>query len=382
MSYEIRIDQFEGPLDLLLYLVQKEEVDARRISMTSICNQFVEFLQTMDVDQLPAAGEFMEMAARLMALKAAELLPREVDNAEESFEFDLDREEILRQILVYSKFKEVASGLKSKEDENFGCVSRGRSESIREEVDEDSDEPEAGVFELYQSFLITLRRRVREAVHTIEVDHVTIEDRQQAIENFLIFQGRAAFSELMGGIPDRTLAAVTFMALLEMVKLDQIVIRQPIFGKEMVVFRKKDNGDFLGEISRDVFELSDQGQLKQGLAEFARQKAKSLKKEEDLDDMLRSLTQKALEGKMVTEEEIADRLSGSAGALSWAEYWQERYLEEGFRRLAEIQHLRPWQKVGVEKSAFKAKSLFANRAIPRSHIQAKLGLHSHSLRHH
>lgn len=361
MSYEIRIDQFEGPLDLLLYLVQKEEVDARRISMTSICNQFVEFLQTMDVDQLPAAGEFMEMAARLMALKAAELLPREVESSEENFEFDFDREEILRQILVYSKFKEVAQGLRSKEDENFGCFSRGRSESIRSEVEEDSEEPEAGVFELYQSFLITLKRRVREAVHTIEVDHVTIEDRQQAIENFLLFQGRAAFSELMGGIPDRTLAAVTFMALLEMVKLDQIVIRQPIFGKEMVVFRKKDNGDFLQEISRDVFELTESAGLKQGLAEFARQKARNLKKEEDLDDVLRSLTQKALDGKLVSEEEIADRLSGTASALSWAEYWYDRYLEEGFRRLAEQVLPKPWQRVPLSKRAARPKALVQSK---------------------
>lgn len=364
MSYEIRIDQFEGPLDLLLYLVQKEEVDARRISMTSICDQFVSFLEGMRVDELPAAGEFMEMAARLMALKAGELLPRDQGDSEDGFEFDFDREEILRQILVYSKFKDVAQGLRGLEDENFGCFSRGRSESLRQEVEAETDEPEAGIFELYQSFLITLKRRVREAIHTIEVDHVTIEDRQQAIENFLLFQGRAAFSELMGGIPDRILAAVTFMALLEMVKLDQIVVRQPVFGKELVVFRKKDNEDFLGEISRDVAEMSEGAALKQGLADFARQKAKNLKKEQDLDDLLRTLTQKALDGKLVTEQEIADRLSGGSGMLSWAESWHEKYLEDAFRRITEKPLPKPWQRPMPLRKISKVKSLGAVSCVP------------------
>ncbi len=250
--YEVKIEQFEGPLDLLLYLVQKNELNPIEISISEICDQFIEYIRDVEKTDLSKAGDFLYMAAHLMSLKARELLPKEDQGDKEMMEFDEEREELIRRMLEYKQYKDVSEEFRDLEDQNFGTYSRGRTESSRDS-DKKQGDLDVGVFELYSAFLNTIKIDSAENFHTIEVDYVTIEDRQQAIENVLEIEGRATFEELLGRDFQPIMISVTFMALLEMVKLDKISIREASMDSVIRIYRRKNNLEYLDEMYLYIF---------------------------------------------------------------------------------------------------------------------------------
>ena len=128
LGYEVKLPVFEGPLDLLLYLVEKSELDPKDIPIAVITDQYLEHLKGLEKTDLGEAGEFLVMASRLMRLKARELLPAEDKDPLEEMEYLLDRQALLAQMLEYRKFKEAARSLRDGESRNFGALPRGRSE--------------------------------------------------------------------------------------------------------------------------------------------------------------------------------------------------------------------------------------------------------------
>ena len=240
LGYEVKLPVFEGPLDLLLYLVEKNELNTKDISIAAITDQYLEHLSALDKADLGEAGEFLVMASRLMRLKARELLPADEKDPLEEMEYMLDRQALIAQMLEYRKFKEAARSLRDIESRNFGAFPRGRAEkppagsvpkqdapsqSVQELWDEDG-ESEAGIYDLLAAFKAVLAVKPRIPVHEVEIDEVTIEDRMQHVETELIGAGRILFEDLFGNDPRRMAKVVTFMALLELCKLDRIVIRQ------------------------------------------------------------------------------------------------------------------------------------------------------------
>ena len=131
-EYEVKLGVFEGPLDLLLYLVQKNELNPREISIATITDQYLKYIDGIEKMNLSNAGEFLVMAARLMRLKARELLPADQKDELEEMEYELDRQALIQQMLEYQKFKEAARVLRTFEGRNFGAFARGREESDNE----------------------------------------------------------------------------------------------------------------------------------------------------------------------------------------------------------------------------------------------------------
>src|SRR3954468_8115889 len=175
-EYEVKLGLFEGPLDLLLYLVQKNELDPRQIQISVITDQYLVYMDTIKEMNLANAGEFLVMAARLMRLKARELLPADQKDELEDMEYELDRQALIQQMLEYQKFKEAAPALRNFGGRHFGAFGRGLPDSP------DADKPgeleeEAGVFDLLSAFRNVVLQRPRPPVHEVEVDDVTIEDR-------------------------------------------------------------------------------------------------------------------------------------------------------------------------------------------------------------
>ena len=168
-SYEIKIQQFEGPMDLLLYLVQKNELNPMEISITAICDQFVEYIKDLEKTDLGRAGEFLFMAAHLMSLKARELLPKEEQGEKELLEFDEEREELIRRMLEYKQYKEAADTFKDLEEENFGTYSRGRVESTGREEKKDDEYVHRGMAQ--RSF-----QREWQLSEDVEITKVAFED--------------------------------------------------------------------------------------------------------------------------------------------------------------------------------------------------------------
>jgi chromatin segregation and condensation protein Rec8/ScpA/Scc1 (kleisin family) len=260
LGYEVKLPVFEGPLDLLLYLVEKNELNTKDISIADITDQYLEHLAALTKTDLGEAGEFLVMASRLMRLKARELLPADDKDPLEEMEYLLDRQALIAQMLEYRKFKEAARSLRDIEARNFGAFPRGRMEkppagtvaaptpampglpgqtppAVQELWDEEG-ESEAGIYDLLAAFKSVLALKPRIPVHEVEIDEVTIEDRMQHVETELIEVGRILFEDLFGNDPRRMAKVVTFMALLELCKLDRIVVRQNRALGTIWVYRK------------------------------------------------------------------------------------------------------------------------------------------------
>jgi chromatin segregation and condensation protein Rec8/ScpA/Scc1 (kleisin family) len=309
-AYEVCIDAFEGPMDLLLYLVQKSELNPRDISIAEITDQFLDYVKDIHAANLSTAGDFLYMASRLMLLKVRELLPREQQDELEPIEFDADKEALIRQILEYEKFKAISDAMRIKEEESYGCFVRGRSESFRkEENKEDLSEENIGLYHLYKSFLECMKVQSGDSYHTIEIDDVLIEDRQQYIENYLHSKGKALFEDLIGHDQRLLNKVVTFIAILEMVKTDNIIVRQVETAGAMWIYRKKSNTEFVDEMMNDINIYTPDSSFKSGLADYLKKKAQEAPKEFGIDTVLREITQRISDGVAIDDDEL-ERLLG------------------------------------------------------------------------
>jgi segregation and condensation protein A len=244
-EYEVRLDLFEGPLDLLLYLVSKSEVNIIDIKVSAIAAQYLAYLDVMRDLNIDIAGEYLNMAATLIRLKARELLP---DSAPE----DLggadggiyDRDQLVAALIEYKKFKEAAGALKGFEAKTFGAYARGRAENAENFLAADRGDNEAvlgevSLFDLITAFKSILERAAGDVRrdHVVETEDCRIDDRIERIFEILSDFGREVrFEELFSDDKRKIALVVTFMAVLELVKMKQIKFRQETaFGQIFVL---------------------------------------------------------------------------------------------------------------------------------------------------
>ncbi len=306
-DYEVKLGVFEGPLDLLLYLVQKNELDPRQIQISVITDQYLAYMDTIKDMNLANAGEFLVMAARLMRLKARELLPADQKDELEEMEYELDRQALIQQMLEYQKFKEAARVLRNHESRHFGAYGRGKPET-GEEKDEGEPEEEAGVYDLLSAFRNVVLQKPKLPVHEVEIDDVTIEDRMQEVEIALTERGRSLFEDLFGN-DTRTIAlVVTFMAILELAKLDRIVFRQSHAMGPIWVYRKQKAADYEMELKTDESRLEPLPEFKAGLVEIVQEQIKKRAVKNALEEALRDLENGIMpgEGKESADASVAE----------------------------------------------------------------------------
>ncbi len=309
-DYEVRIGAFNGPMDLLVYLVQKKEVPLEQISIAEIADQFLRWVNEYEGTDLSKAGDFLYMASRLMALKVQELLPADERTEQENLDYNEDREQLMKEMLEYQRFKQVASGLQEMEGENFGTYSRGRLEKTQTDEETLAD---ANIWQLFRAYQKSLKTKISETIHHIELDYVTIQDRQQAINNYLSVNGRALFEDLLDNDSHPIVAAVTFMAMLEMIKTDEIVFRQSELFGPIWIYRKKNNADFAEEMAHETVFFSKDPDVKPGLVEAIRNQALARSKEQTVGDLAAVMREAVLwteRGRNVTEDDLTAMLEG------------------------------------------------------------------------
>ena len=309
-EYEVRIGAFNGPMDLLVYLVQKKEVPLEQISIAEIADQFLKWVNEYEGTDLSKAGDFLYMASRLMALKVQELLPAEQRDPEMEAEYNEDREQLMKEMLEYQRFKQVASGLQEMESENFGTYSRGRLEKTQTDEETLAD---ANIWQLFRAYQKSLKTKISETIHHIELDYVTIQDRQQAINNYLSVNGRALFEDLLDNDSHPIVAAVTFMAMLEMIKTDEIVFRQSELFGPIWIYRKKNNADYAEEMAHETVFFSKDPDVKPGLVEAIRNQALARSKEQTVGDLAAVMREAVLwteRGRNVSDEDLTAMLEG------------------------------------------------------------------------
>jgi segregation and condensation protein A len=225
-EFKIKFEVFEGPLDLLLYLIKKEEVDIYEVNLTRLATQFIEYIELMRMFDLEIAGEFLVMASTLMYIKSRELLPRDqqVDTGQEDDEED-PRWELIRQLVEYKKFKDAAAQLQAREIEQERVFPRLPTMPLAPQ--EPAPKAEASLFDLINAVNNILKRaKPREDLRDIFEDKWTVSAK---IEHLMQLTGGNAvvkFSELFLSATSRSEVVCTFLALLELVRLKQLVCLQ------------------------------------------------------------------------------------------------------------------------------------------------------------
>jgi segregation and condensation protein A len=223
--YTIKLNDFEGPLDLLLFFIKRDELDIYDIPIASITKEFLDYMHFLEQFDLEIAGEFLVMAAELMQIKVKMLLPPEPGEEEE-----LDpRANLVQRLVEYKRFKEMSVQMKNREEEQMKVNYRGYHSSDEHVVEEETGEDmirDVTFFDLIASFKFAMDRMPKKFVHEIEKINVTIDEQIAYIEEYFSRRSEATFYDLVKDFTERIRIVVTFLALLEVIRAKKIIIRQ------------------------------------------------------------------------------------------------------------------------------------------------------------
>jgi len=233
-DYKVKLEVFEGPLDLLLYLIKRDEIDIYDIPIGHITRGYVEYLNLFQELDLDIAGDFVVMAANLIYIKSRGLLPKDQQPPEEAADEDDPRWELVRQLIEYKKFKDAAGQLGNCEQARASLFLRAPE---KPEFAAERPLAEVGTLDLLAAFNQILKRLNRpENLREIFEENFTVSDKIDAILSVTATGVPLRFSELFASAASRTEIVVTFLALLELVRLKQIRARQSeVFGEIEIV---------------------------------------------------------------------------------------------------------------------------------------------------
>lgn len=219
--YRIRLQQFEGPLDLLLFFIRRDELDVYDIPIARIADEFLEYVRVLEEVDLDGVGDFLYMAALLISIKARLLLPHQ-ETDEEGEPID-PRQELVERLLEYIRFKEAAGHLEARFENRHEQYTRGFAPEDLVQTGEGSEQlVDATVFDLIGALRRVLTQAPEEPEHTVVAESFSIEEQQQFLRESLGTE-RRSFVELIGG---RTKAFVisTFLAVLELARMAELQI--------------------------------------------------------------------------------------------------------------------------------------------------------------
>lgn len=224
-EYKVQLEVFEGPLDLLLYLIKSDEVDIYDIPIEQITRQYMEYLGVMRMLDLNIAGEFLVMAATLLMIKSRLLLPVEERPAEEAEEAD-PRWDLVRQLVEYKKFKEAARHLELRELRQENIFARGLEPAVPEDPDPSLSLGDVSLFDLIAALNASLKRLNNSEFGEIQDDRFTVADKIELVLRSVREAPRVCFSSLLAASASRAEIVCSFLALLELIRLRQIKVRQ------------------------------------------------------------------------------------------------------------------------------------------------------------
>ena len=229
MSFEIKLSLFEGPFDLLLFFIERDELDIYDIPISKITKDFLDYIHQLEEMNIEVASEFIVVAATLMRIKAKMLLPRpSID--EEGNEID-PREELVRHLLEYKKFKSVVSELMNMEEENLQKEKRGNVlreiKKLSEISNVEAELQDLDLYKLLKAFEKAMDNYIADSdqtTHTIVQFPYTIEDQKLFIQRELERKGRLSFLEIIESNPQKIAVIYNFLAILEMLQSGQLII--------------------------------------------------------------------------------------------------------------------------------------------------------------
>ncbi len=219
-AYTLTLPNFEGPLDLLLHLCQKHELNILDIPISFVTQKYLEYLKVMSLMNLDVASEYLVMAATLMHIKSKMLLPEPPKGQDDDAldEEEDPREALIRRLLEYQKYKQAAADLGGR-----GLTGRDvflRGSPVEEAVHEGlAPLAEVPLFSLVEAFQMVLTKSKVKLTHDIVADRINLSDRIRELQDLLLVRKRVIFEELFEGLATRFDLVITFLALLEMTKM-------------------------------------------------------------------------------------------------------------------------------------------------------------------
>lgn len=241
-DYRINLSVFEGPIDLLLYLIKKNELDIHEVSLSRIAREYLEYVELIKLIDLERAGDFIVIASTLMKIKSKSLFSaREGENGE--LEEDEVRSELIRYLLEYQKLGGAADKLAEQEAARRGVFPRGgEKRRLADMLVQSEQAPDYMLFDLLSAFREVLEAAPKTDVHEVELLNITSEMKQREIMEALKEHGKVDFFSLVGGRP-RLIIVVTFIAMLELIRNRKIRVRQSSQFGRIVLYEWTDNTD-------------------------------------------------------------------------------------------------------------------------------------------
>lgn len=229
MSFEIKLPLFEGPFDLMLFFIERDELDIYDIPISKITQDFLDYIHHLEKMEIEIASEFILFAATLMKIKSKMLLPRpELDENGEEVD---PREELIRHLLEYKKYKSVISDLAAMEESRLAKEKRGNLVSELKQLSKVDDvEAEMQDLDLYkllkvfQKVMSKYSARTDETKHTVIQYPYTIEQQKDFVMEKISFRDKIPFTEFIDYKPDKIFVIYTFLAILELLQLSMVTI--------------------------------------------------------------------------------------------------------------------------------------------------------------
>lgn len=233
--YKIQLDSFEGPLDLLLFFIKRDELDIYDIPISYITKEFMEYFHLMEQLDLETAGDFILMASTLMQIKARMLLPKEID--EKGDEID-PRMDLVNALLEYKRYKEMSDELSLFESQQRRVKFRGYYSADEKQDPHELDTllKNISVYDLIRAFQTAMEEKPEEPVHQVERFNVTLEEQMGHILNQTDFGRELNFIELVKGMKEKLRIVVTFIALLELVKMGKIGLKDSPEFNDFIIY--------------------------------------------------------------------------------------------------------------------------------------------------
>lgn len=223
--YKIKLNTFEGPLDLLLFFIRRDELDIYDIPISKITKEFIEYLDLLEQLDLEIAGDFLLMAATLMQIKVRMLLPKEIDEKGEEVD---PRTDLVNALIEYKRYKEMSEELSFLEANQRKVSFRGNFEEdqVEHQPEIDSLLKNISIYDLIKAFQKAMMEKPKEALHEVTKINVTIDEQINFIMSKVNESGKIDFISLVQGITEKIRIVVTFIALLELIKMGRIGLNE------------------------------------------------------------------------------------------------------------------------------------------------------------
>ncbi|MEJ2195083.1 MAG: segregation/condensation protein A [Ignavibacteriaceae bacterium] len=223
--YKIKLDQFEGPLDLLLFFIKRDELNIYDIPISKITKEFLDYVGLIKTLDLEIAGDFILMASTLMQIKARMLLPKEVDEKGEEID---PRAGLIQALLEYKKYKEMSEELSFFESNQRKRKYRGNFDADSRDVPPEYETllKNVSIYDLAKAFRNVIQEIKDEPVHQVQTINVSIDEQMEYILSKFNITSEIHFLELVENMKEKIRVVITFIALLELVKMNRIGLKE------------------------------------------------------------------------------------------------------------------------------------------------------------